>query len=96
MELEIINKLFLELSQFATATTANEFRLRSEADAKIERLETEIKRLHKEIKYCYLYQSFLLGQTSKENFKELAKEYVEPLNIDREIEAAMKALSSGR
>lgn len=35
MELETVNKLYLELSQFATATTANEFRLMG----KIKRLE---------------------------------------------------------
>lgn len=33
MDLEIINRLFLELSQFATATTAKELKLRAELDA---------------------------------------------------------------
>jgi len=55
-------------------------------------LEAEVERLHKEIKYNYLYISFLLGQTSKENFKELAKGYAAPLNIEREIDNAKAAL----
>lgn len=32
MELETVNKLFLELSQFATATTAKEFKLQKEIE----------------------------------------------------------------
>lgn len=57
-------------------------------------LEAEVARLHKEIKYQYLQTSFLLGQISKDNFKALAAEYAEPLNIERDIESAKAALEA--
>ena len=42
MELEIINKLYLELSQVATAKTAKEIRLMKEVDAQAKKHSREI------------------------------------------------------
>lgn len=66
-ELETINKLFLELSQFATAKTKKEVELEKKIDRtnltciscryepEYERCQVQDKRLHIEIGYCGQY-----------------------------------------
>jgi hypothetical protein len=48
-------------------------------------------KLRYEIEYKNLYISYLLGQTTKEDFKEQAIKFAEPLDIDKELKDALAA-----
>lgn len=56
MELETVNKLYLELSQFATAKTAK--------DAELDKVNEEVKKLRKVIFQVFNDDAFL-GMTDK-------------------------------
>lgn len=56
MELETVNKLYLELSQFATAKTAK--------DAELDKVNEEVKKLRKVILQVFNDDAFL-GMTDK-------------------------------
>lgn len=52
--------------------------------------EGHIEKLTKMIHYQQLYIQYLIGGISKQEFKKRAKEFAEPLDINRAIEEAKK------